>query len=86
MGEADAALPTYRKLLDRVAAQNQKFYKRFPAGGGTRSVHTPSSPRVIVIVHVAHLKSRIFLRILNHRLYELTSLTILKVRVFQIMD
>jgi len=30
VGEPDAALPTYRKVLDRVVAQNKKFYKRFP--------------------------------------------------------
>lgn len=38
MYEPDAALPAYRKLLDRVVAQNKKFYQRFPgdvrAGGG----------------------------------------------------
>ena len=28
--EPDAALPTYRKLLDRVKAQNAKYYRRFP--------------------------------------------------------
>lgn len=28
--EPNAALPAYRKLLHRVAAQNKKFYKRFP--------------------------------------------------------
>ena len=26
----DAALPTYRKLINRVVAQNKKYYKRFP--------------------------------------------------------
>ena len=29
--EPDAALPTYRKLLDRVKAQNAKYYRRFPS-------------------------------------------------------
>ena len=28
--EPDAALPTYRKLLDRVKTQNAKYYRRFP--------------------------------------------------------
>lgn len=28
--EPDAALPTYRKLIDRVKAQNAKYYRRFP--------------------------------------------------------
>jgi pimeloyl-ACP methyl ester carboxylesterase len=60
--EPDAAPRAYRKLLDRVAAQNKKFYRRFPGdaevvrsvakflaqadGGSGRGVKTPSGGRL----------------------------------------
>ena len=58
----NAALETYRKLLDRVATQNRKYYRRFPndvkvvrevaaflmAADGGKGVKTPSGGRLSV--------------------------------------